>query len=726
MVLWLVNKIDIRRFLLKKIRIGKPYNTEAIVNYDDVIDIELKTVVRYLNISKDDGFKITFNMGKSDIVYGLGENVGGINKRGSLYESFCADEFEHTQDKKSLYAAHNLVIVDGEFKFGLFVDHPGKVRFDVGFTNKNLLEITADDCNLNLYIIDGESVKSIAKKFRLAIGKSYIPPKWAFGFQQSRWSYPDDKSITDIVDKFRNSKIPCDTIYLDIDYMDGYKNFTVDAKKFPNFPQFVKEIKDKGFRLIPIIDAGCKKETGYDIYDEGIKYGHYCVDRNGEPFVGAVWPGKVHLPDFLNPGTRKWFGDKYKILIDQGIEGFWNDMNEPAIFYSEKGLKKAFDKIDNIKGSNLDIYSFFDIQTTFKKLYNSEEDYKSFYHKVDGELIRHYDVHNQYGYNMTKAASDSFSDNYPNKRFLLFSRASSVGMHRYGGIWTGDNKSWWEHLELNMKMMPSLNMVGFLYSGADVGGFGCDANSELVTRWTQFGLFTPLLRNHAALGTRIQEPFSFDNETTDILRNTLNLRYALIPYIYSEYMKAVRDSESYFKPLSFEYGDDKSRRVEDQLLVGDSVMLAPIYKANTVGRNVWLPEDMLLWNVKDYTEINLEVKQKGFNYIDVDIDQIPLFIRKNKILLIGNHAPNVEAIDNSEITLIAFVDQEAKYSLYDDDGTTNNYKNGDFSELNISITKRDDCLFVIHTECKGSVNIKKINYFIADSNGVMKSGTVKI
>ncbi len=711
---------------MKKIRIGKPFNTEAIINFDDVIDIELKSVVSYLNISKDDGFKLTFDMGKSDIVYGLGENVGGLNKRGSIYDSFCTDEFIHTPDKKSLYAAHNLIIVDGERKFGLFVDHPGKVRFDIGFTYKNILEISAENANLDLYIIDGDSVKSITKKFRLAIGESYIPPKWAFGFQQSRWSYPDAKSITDITDKFRDNKIPCDTIYMDIDYMDNYKNFTIDEKKFPNFPKFVKEIKDKGFRLIPIIDAGCKKEDGYDINDEGLQKNLYCVDEDGKPFVGAVWPGKVHFPDFLNPKTRKWFGDKYNFLIDQGIEGFWNDMNEPAIFYSEKGIKKAFKKIDEIRDQNLDIYSFFDLKSTMSSISNSVEDYKSFYHKVDGKFIRHYDVHNQYGYNMTKAAGDSFSNNYPNKRFLLFSRASSVGMHRYGGIWTGDNKSWWEHLELNMKMMPSLNMVGFLYSGADIGGFGSDANSELITRWTQFGLFTPLLRNHAALGTRIQEPFSFDSETTDILRDTLNFRYALIPYIYSEYMKAVKDSESYFKPLSFEYEDDMSRRIEDQLLVGDSIMLAPVYKANSTGRNVWLPEEMLLWNAKKYTDINLEVKRSGFNYIDVDIDQTPLFIRKNKILLIGNHAQNVEAIDNTEITLISFVDRSATYTLYDDDGTTNNYKNGGFSELNISIIKRDDGLFTLSTNIKGTTNIKKINYNIVNTEGRIFTGSKTI
>ncbi|QEN06364.1 DUF5110 domain-containing protein [Thiospirochaeta perfilievii] len=662
-------------------------------------------------------------MGKRDIVYGLGENVGGINKRGSLYESFCSDDFDHTPDKSSLYAAHNFILIDGDKQIGLFFDYPGKIAFDIGYTHKDILSITSEKSNIDIYIIEGDNLLHIVQKFRNAIGQSYVPPKWAFGFQQSRWSYPNDKSITEVADNFRRNKIPCDAIYMDIDYMEDYKNFTIDKTKFPNFPNFVKEMKNKGFRLVPIIDAGCKKEDGYDICEEGLENNYYCVDKNGKPFVGAVWPGKVHFPDFLNPDTREWFGDKYSGLIEQGIEGFWNDMNEPAIFYSEDGLQKAFDKIEDIKGQNLDIYSFFDLKSTMLSISNSMDDYKSFYHNVDGEMVNHYDVHNLYGYNMTRAASDSFSSNYPDKRFLLFSRASYVGMHRYGGIWTGDNKSWWEHLELSIKMMPSLNMVGFLYSGADVGGFGCNSNSELVTRWTQFGIFTPLLRNHAALGTRLQEPFSFDSETTDILRNTLNFRYALIPYIYSEFMKSSKTGDMYIKPLSFEYRDEISRRVEDQLLVGDSLMVAPIYKANTFGRNVWLPEDMLLWKVNKYNNIEgLKIAPSGFNYIDVDIDEIPLFIKRDRILILGEHGENVAAINSDEITLIAFVDNCATYKLYDDDGETNQYKAGIFSELIITISKRDDELFNIETKTNGLSKIKKINYNIVTNKGRVLSG----
>jgi alpha-glucosidase len=222
--------------------------------------------------------------------------------------------------------------------------------------------------------------------------------------------------------------------------------------------------------------------------------------------------------------------------------------------------------------------------------------------------------------------------------FLLFSRASYIGMHKYGGIWTGDNHSWWDHILLNIKMMPSLNMCGFLYIGADTGGFNEDANSQLVIRWTEFSIFTPLFRNHSSMGTRNQEPFSFDDKTTDILRNVIKFRYALIPYIYSEYMKSVINNDMYFMPICFEYDDKMSRRIENQLLVGGSIMIAPVYEENSTGRYVYCPEDMLLWKVSDFKSRKFNVVKKGHMYLDVKLDEIPIFIKKDSMLIIGNAA----------------------------------------------------------------------------------------
>ncbi|WP_432405122.1 TIM-barrel domain-containing protein [Wukongibacter sp. M2B1] len=707
---------------IKKYRFGIPISTDAIVLEGHEID---NGNLKYLTIESDTDFKLKYRMNEGDQVFGLGENQKGINKRGGVFEAYCSDDPIHTPDKRSLYGAHNFLMIHGIQSFGVFIDYPGRIIFDIGFNNKNELEITIDDNNLDLYIIDGNSVREIVSKFLKIIGKSYVPPKWAFGFQQCRWSYRDEQEVEEVADSFIKYDIPCDSIYLDIDYMDDFKDFTISEERFPDFKSFVRKVKEKGFRLIPIIDAGVKIERDYDIYEEGVRNQYFCVDEDGNSFTAAVWPGRVHFPDFLNKDVRKWFGEKYKLLTDCGIEGFWNDMNEPAIFYTERGLKEAIELVEKSKNENLNIYSFFKLTDAFKELSNNDKDYKSFYHNIDGKFVNHDKVHNIYGYNMTRAAAEGFEQIESNKRFLIFSRASYIGMHRYGGIWTGDNYSWWEHILLNIKMMPSLNMCGFLYSGADTGGFSGDANAQLLIRWTQFSLFTPLFRNHSAMGTRKQEPYAFDIESMDILRETIRLRYALLPYIYSEYMKAARKHDVYFAPLLFEYDDKYSKHVENQLLVGDSLMAAPVYEENAVGRHVWLPEEMLLWKVTNYNERNLEVIDRGHQFIDIDINEIPLFIRKNKMIILGKHANSVEELETLEINVIAFVDSRAAYTYYDDDGITYDFNQGIYSEIVIDIEKVDrDYEINIHN--KGNKQVERINFDIVDMSGNITKKSVKV
>ena len=706
---------------IKRYRFGSPISTEAVVMSGSEINNE---EIPYLSCESSEDFKLKYTMEKSDQVLGLGENQKGINKRGGIFESYCSDDPVHTPGKKSLYGAHNFLLVDGRDRFGIFIDYPGKVVFDIGFTHRDELEIKIEDNNLDLYIIKGKSKREIVKKFLKIIGRSYVPPKWAFGFQQCRWSYEDAKEVEEVADNFIKHDIPCDTIYLDIDYMEDFKDFTINEDRFPRFKEFVEKMKEKGFRLIPIIDAGVKIEEGYETYEEGVQKGYFCLDEDNEPFVAAVWPGKVHFPDFLNKDARRWFGRKYKILTDLGIEGFWNDMNEPAIFYSEKGLKKALDLVEESKDKNLNIYSFFELKDAFTGLSNSDEDYGSFYHKIDGKKVNHNKVHNLYGYNMTRAAAEGFEEIDANKRHLIFSRASYIGMHRYGGIWTGDNTSWWDHILLNIKMMQSLNMCGFLYSGADTGGFSGDANAQLLIRWTQFSLFTPLFRNHSAMGTRKQEPYAFDIESTQIIREAIRLRYKLLPYIYSEYMKAVREEDVYFAPMSFEYEDKNSSRVENQLLVGESIMATPIYEENATGRYVWLPEEMVLWKVSKGEDRCYEVMDKGHSFIEVDIDEIPIFIRKNKMIILGKHANRVEDLEKEELNIIAFIEDRATYTYYDDDGKSYDFAKGVYSEIIIDIEKADGD-YKINIENKGNKDVKKLNFEIVDITGrVIKKSVI--
>lgn len=647
---------------------GKPIETGAVVKPAE----ESKNQVYFKEEQNQSVLSFSYAMDSGDIVYGLGENVRGINKRGWIYESYCADDPMHTEDKRSLYGAHNFFIVSGKKCFGAFFDTPSRITFDIGYTDENELKVYTNEADLKLYIIEGKDEKEIVKQFRELIGTSYIPPLWGFGYQQSRWSYHNREAVENVFKKHRENNLPIDAIYLDIDYMDSFKDFTVNEKAFPDFKGLVDYMSKNGVHLVPIIDAGVKIEEGYEVYEQGVENNYFVKDKNGNDYVTAVWPGKTHFPDFLNSKARKWFGNKYKVLLDCGIDGFWNDMNEPAIFYSENGLETAWEKFDEYKGKPLDINSFFTVRDIFASASNSMLDYRAMYHNMDGEIVNHDKVHNMYGGNMTKSAAEAFEQLRPDKRILLFSRSSYIGSHRYGGIWQGDNQSWWSHLEMNIKMLPSLNMCGFLYTGADLGGFGGNATKELVLRWLALSVFTPIMRNHSALGTREQEAYSFGDCT--VFKGIIALRYRLIPYLYSEFLKAALNNEMMISPLAFEYRDDeRAKTTEDQLLVGESLMIAPVYKQNQRGRYVYLPERMMLVRFFDENNYETQIMEKGDYYIPVALNEVVFFIRENKLLPLCQSAQNTAELDRNSLQLLGFVTDKASYTLYDDDGISKNY-----------------------------------------------------
>ena len=652
--------------MIRKYRYGTPFNTEALTEKIETTE----GVLPYGEVSQEEGFVFTYIMDEDDIVYGLGEANRGINKRGYCYISNCTDDPVHTEDKRSLYGAHNFIIVSGKTTFGLFFDYPSKLTFDIGYDREDTLRVSCENANLDIYVLEGENAYDIVKQFRHVIGRSYIPPKFAFGFGQSRWGYTTKEDFRTVAKGYRENHIPIDMIYMDIDYMQSFKDFTVNEENFPDFPEFVQEMDDQDIRLIPIIDAGVKVEPGYEIYEEGVKNNYFCKREDGSDFVAAVWPGDTHFPDMLNPEARKWLGDKYRFLIEQGIEGFWNDMNEPAIFYSSEGLAEARELAGAFAKDTEGKTHPWEMQDKMLSIANNPEDYKRFYHNVDGKKIRHDKVHNLFGYNMTRAAGEAFERIDPEKRFLMFSRSSYIGMHRYGGIWTGDNKSWWSHILLNLKMLPSLNMCGFLYTGADLGGFGSDTTRELLLRFLALGVFTPLMRNHSATGTREQECYQF--EKIEDFRAVINTRYRLVPYLYSEYMKAVLNDDMYFKPLGFVYPDDKRAiRIEDQLMLGNEIMIAPVYEQNARGRYVYLPEEMKFIKFLPDGSISEEVLAKGIHYVDVALNEVPLFIRSGKCIPVAEAAECVKDIDTEHLQLIGY--KNSSYTMYEDDGIHKDY-----------------------------------------------------
>lgn len=643
--------------MIQKYVFGSPIKTDAVIADLPVTD----GVVPYGTLQTQKGFSFSYSLDKDDAVYGLGESNRGINKRGFLYVSDCTDDPNQTEDRISLYGAHNFLIVSGKETFGLFLDYPSTITFDIGYTHIDELHIFCQNADLDFYVITGDSLYAIVKEFRHMIGQSYIPPKFAFGYGQSRWGYKTAQDFMNVAKKHREQNIPLDMIYMDIDYMDHYKDFTVDPTNFPDFKGFVDDMKKEQIHLIPIIDAGVKIEKGYDIYEEGIQHGYFCKQEDGTEFCAAVWPGMTHFPDVLNSKARQWFGDKYKCLLDAGIEGFWNDMNEPAIFYSAKGKQDLYEHMTQCC-QHPDSFSVNDMKDHVLKLQNNPDDYQSFYHNMDGEMIRHDKVHNLYGCYMTRAAQEAFQRLRPNQRILLFSRSSYIGMHRYGGIWTGDNQSWWSHILLNLKMLPSLNMCGFLYVGADLGGFGSHATEDLLLRWLALGIFTPLMRNHSALGTREQEYYQFDH--IDDFRHIIGVRYRLIPYLYSEYLKAALNDDMLFKPLSFEYPNDTmARSVEDQLMFGNEIMIAPVYTQNAPGRYVYLPEDMVKVTFLPNGIIEETAMSKGHHYISVALNEVVFFLKKEKKIPIVDVAQSVDTIDMQTLRYIG--NPAADYELYE-------------------------------------------------------------
>ena len=654
--------------MIRKYVFGDPIETDAVVR-------EIGESCWSDGLLRKEGNAFYYELQPDEIVYGLGENVRGMNKRGWRYVSNCSDNPNHCEHTNSLYGAHNFIMAgDGtDNTFGVFVDIPGKITFDVGYTNTDQLVILPKDENYKIYLIEGNSYQEVVREFRELIGRSYIAPRWALGYGQSRWSYFTADEVREVVREHRSRGIPLDSVYLDIDYMERYKDFTINRETFADFESLVQEMKEQNIHLVPIIDAGVKKEDGYDVYEEGKENGYFCKDENGEDFIVGVWPGRCCFPDMLNDKAREWFGNKYRILIDKGIDGFWNDMNEPAIFYSEKRLKKVFEKLDECKAMNLDVNSFFEMTELVSTIANNPEDYASFYHNYKGKRYRHDRVHNLFGYYMTRSASEAFQRYLPEKRILLFSRASYIGMHRYGGIWQGDNLSWWSHLKMNVQMMPSLNMCGYLYTGADTGGFGADVTEDLLLRWMEFAVFTPLFRNHSARGTRQQEAYRFSHE--DRFVNVIGARYQLLPYLYSEYMKAALSGTMMFSPLSFVYGKDAlARQVEDQLLVGENIMVAPVYTQNVTGRVVYFPERMkeLVFEEGKLTEG--KIFEKGFSYVEMPIGTVHVFLREGYLLPVSKGGKCVEEVDFSNPELYSFGDEIRPYEYYSDDGETTDYE----------------------------------------------------
>ncbi|MBI4835294.1 MAG: DUF5110 domain-containing protein [Planctomycetes bacterium] len=711
-------------------RSGNPFKTEA-----TVIDINSKALrpvskIKHFKFTKEKGDMVfRYDLAENDKVYGLGGTLGGFNKRGRKYVLYATDDPNHTPDKTSLYTSYPFVMIDGEEKFAFLIDYPSEIIFDIGFTHKDVMEIRIPSNNFDFYIFNESDKLKVIKEYLTLTGAPYIPPKWAFGYQQCRWSYPDAKTVSNIAEGFRKNEMPCDAIYMDIDYMERYKVFTVDGKKFPRFKDFVGKMKKNGFKLIPIIDPGVKVEKGYDVYEDGKKKGCFCVHKDGRPFQPAVWPGFTHFPNFLEPEVRKWWGGFHKDFIDWGIEGFWNDMNEPSIFYTPQSLKDLNKTISAFDGK--DAFALRALRRSMYNFSNRREYYKEFYHRMDdGRMILHHDIHNLYGFNMSRATAEAFNEFAPGRRYFLLTRSSCTGLHRFAALWTGDNASWWEHMLVQMRMMMALNMAGVFYNGADIGGFGGEIAPELLIRWMQLGAFSPLYRNHSSFATRAQEPWAFDKGSAGIMRNILKLRYAFIPYAYSEFMRSVKELKPFVSHLMFSFKGERVKDIEDQFMYGDSLMVAPVHAPGAQGRFVHLPEnEWLHWNASEYNKRKMKVMEPGDYYVKCALESIPLFIKENSMIALTEPVNYIGEKETESLTVVAFVTGKASFTYYEDDGATYDFNNGDFSAIKIDIKKRGrryDIALSLKQSDAMPLKIKDIRFEIYDGAGRLYSCQRKI
>ncbi|MFD1431133.1 glycoside hydrolase family 31 protein [Lacticaseibacillus yichunensis] len=486
---------------------------------------------------------------------------------------------------------------------------------------------------MNYYLFAGPTMTDVAEAYTTLTGTTPLPQKWTLGYQQSRFSYASEKVVRDLAAKMRALNIPCDAIHLDIDYMDGFRVFTADPERFPQMKGMIADLKQQGIKVVTIIDPGVKVDKQYAIYEDGLAKHAFATNPDGTPYVNTVWPGKAVYPDFGNPAVRTWWGQNQQFLTDLGVAGVWNDMNEPA----------GFD------GPIPDDTVFSD----------------------NGQPSTALAMHNVFGQNMAHATYDGLKK-LTGKRPFVISRAVYAGAQRYTTVWTGDNRSTWAHLRLALPQLCSLGLSGIPFAGTDIGGFTSDTTAELMTRWLEAALFSPLLRNHSTARSRLQEPWAFGEPTLSIYRKFVELRYHLLDLLYDLF--ALQPSLPIMRPLVLHYQDDaRVQTLNDEYLVGESLLVAPVVEQGATQRLVYLPTG-------DWIDFWTGKTVAGGQSIVVDapLDHLPLFVKAGSLL---PWRPLTQSVDVATETTLTFrcYGKAGVYTHYQDDGEDLAYQNGAYN-----------------------------------------------
>jgi len=574
---------------------------------------------------------------EEDCFYGLGDKPGFLNKRDYEYENWNTDNPQaHTEQFRALYKSVPFLICKRkELSCGLFFDNSYHSYFDLGKENPDYFFYGADDGNLDFYIIGGGSIASVIRNYTYLTGRTPLPQLWTLGHQQSRWGYDCAEDFLEVARKYREEEIPCDVIHFDIDYMDHFKVFTWDEAAMGAPGAVVKTLGEDGFKVATILDPGVKKEDGYFMYEEGKEQGFFALDVDGEIYVNEVWPGDAVYPDFGRREVCDWWSGHEKFLLDLGVAGIWNDMNEPASFRGQLPADVVF---------------------------SNEE-----------RTTDHAEMHNLYGHCMSKAAFEGLRK-YSERRPFVITRACYAGTQKYSTVWTGDNQSLWSHLQMMIPQLCNLGMSGFAFAGTDIGGFGEDATPELMARWVEAACFSPLFRNRSAKSTRRQEPWQFGEKITAIYRKYVTLRYEFLPYIYDLFYQGEQSGLPIMRPLVLHYEDDPNTyNLNTEFLVGENLLVAPVVEPGAVVKMVYLPEGVWYdyWSGKAY---------EGRQYVccDAPLDVCPLFIKAGSIIPTYEPVAYVGEKPYDKLFLLT-TPGAAEYTHFQDNGEDYAYQRGEYN-----------------------------------------------
>jgi len=572
--------------------------------------------------------------------YGMGDKASHTNLKGKRVNNWVTDSYAYGKDREPLYKAIPFYVgLHNDVAYGIFFDNSFSTYFDFAHERRNVTSFWADGGEMNYYFFYGPKISQVVEAYTDLTGVPELPPLWALGFHQSKWSYYPEKKVKKIAATFRELQIPCDAIYLDIDYMEGFRCFTWNNKRFPNPKKMIDELYADGFKTITI---GIKIDRDYWVYQQAMDNGFFCRRADGPHFKGKVWPGECKFPDFTNPEVREWWAGLYKEMIaDVGVHGVWNDMNEPAVMEVPS------------KTANLDVR-----------------------HDYDGHPCSHRKAHNIYGMQMVRATYDGIKKfTFPKRPFVL-TRAAYSGTQRYASTWTGDNVATWEHLWIANVQMQRMCMSGYSFVGSDIGGFAEQPNGELFARWVQLGVFHPFCRVHSSGDHGDQEPWSFGDEITNIVRKFIELRYQLLPYLYTMFYKYVKEGVPMLQSLVYYNQEDSQTHFRtDEFLFGEQILVCPIQEPNAKGRRMYLPKG------KWYNYWTEEVVTGGIEkWVSADIDKLPLFVKEGAMIPKYPIQQYVGEKEIDKLRIDAYFKEGIETStVYEDQQEGYDYKKGRYS-----------------------------------------------